>query len=725
MSWSNAGAAQPLSPLERGELEARAVARELRAWDVARGELGFEPWLGAWALLHAHELGQPRHPSPLEERRASQARREALRALLADSPAWSLEPHALGWLHQYYHEPERAQSFQAHTRHEAKHAQSTVSTQLYTPRWMADALARRGLALLEPGRAVRVLDPAAGCGQLLLAAADALLDRGLAADADQLSAALWGVELDPVARHVALLSLEHHMARRFGPLDQATRARLARQIILGDGLRLPSPKGAQGFELVLSNPPYMGARAMPAALKAQLERQWRPFHLDLYVAFMARCLSLSVGVVGLLTQQTVWYLASFERARDALLERAALLELIHIGSRAFQSLSGHKANVTLTLHQVQAQPSGTRCLDLRQAPDAASKRQGLVEWIAALESGQEAGVWLGEQERRAMPAGAPIYWLQRPLRRALASWPTLGELVELPGGQNKTGDNRRFVRPWRQVPAQALWPTAGLWPAAGHSAWRQPEADARAQTPLVQAQAQAQEQEHAQEHAQDQAHEHAIWRFYSKGGPHSPWWGNWTEVVDWSASARAFYASHATSNLLDARFWQRSGLCYTDFGGQRFNARWLPEGCVFDMAGPAMFVRPELAAPGSDAEHELLLALLALLNCAAPRTILNALNPSIHYQVRDLRRLPVPALAGCQAELAAHAQAQVALVRDLHRLRPEDPLYDPGFEADVEALSDRLLAQTIALEALVAQLYEVAPEAPEPPLHHLLRRPGR
>lgn len=665
-----------LGSLELGESRLKQLVAQWRR-EQDEAPQGFGAWLASFKALHL-DLGLHRETSSRAQTFLPSAFfSQRLEALQRQEPALLAEPHFLGWLHQYYHEPERARSFKAHTSQEAKHHSATLSTQLYTPRWMADYLILQGLEGWRARALPLILDPAMGAGQLLLAAADALMARWPRASALTIARALYGVDLDPLVVEVARFGLKLHLRRRLGPLDDEVLACIDAQLVQGDGLEFSPLPGPARYDLVVSNPPYMGARAMLDALKAQLKRSHRPFHADLYVAFMARALKLTRWRAGLLTQQTIWFLGSFEAARRALLELASLKELIHVGARAFGALTGEKAFVTMTIHErradeVDVSAEVTRCLDLRGLDRAAIKRAALEAWLNA-----PAGPELTHETLMALPAAAPIYWLPDPLLRAFSAWPTLDELALLPGAQNKTGDNARYVKPWAEVEPSQLCGAEQLWDGPP---------DGR-------------------------------WRFYSKGGRYSPFWGNWAYVVDWSQEARAFYRSNRTSSLLDEAYWDREGLCYTDFGGQRFNARWLPRGSVFDMAGPAIFSREREPAR----EKLLLLALMALLNCSAPRELLNALNPSIHYQVRDLRRLPIPPLDDALEELAAYGASMMGLVRSLHELDPQDPLYRAQADASArDGLVRDLELQWSQLEALTSALYQVEPGELPSPMHHLL-----
>ena len=527
------------------------------------------------SLLEALARRQARRHGLAEETAGGSPAEEALAQLAGELGADEFEamlddPHLLGWFHQHVGEPERAESHRAHNRDEAKHDSQSTTTQLYTPRWIADALTQAALEGAEPD-APTVLDPAVGGGQFLLAAYDAIAGREPGAEPEEIVGRLRGVDVDARAVRVARRALKLRVARHAGGRRPEAEALVERQIRPGDGLFDEIPAA----DVVLTNPPYMGSRSMPGELKSRIRQEFEPFHGDLYAAFIDRCHRLARSRVGVLAQQTIWYLKRFRRAREALLERGALELFVHLGPHACASLTGEKANVVGFVQRSGAESADAgdapapRFVDLREIASPAEMRDRLA---AELREVGERTRRLSVDELSVIPGSPVSHWLSAALRRHFDGGRRLGDVAEIPGSQNKTGANREYVRDWREVPGAALHRAPMELPVDGAPRRLAPGEGAR-------------------------------WIFYSKGGRYAPWWGNWQNVVDWSPEAREFYDDNSTSNLLDERYRFRQAICYTDFVGRDFNARWMPPGCLFDMAGPAIFREVDL------------FALLALLNC--------------------------------------------------------------------------------------------------------------
>jgi hypothetical protein len=595
------------------------------------------------------------------------------------------EAHALGWLHQHVGAPARRASQAAHHHREAKHPAQETTTQLYTPRWVADMLVERALRAHRSEGPSTWLDPAVGGGQMLLAAADAIHRRTSDIEPEALARRLSGCDIDPRAVQVARTGLKLHFAERFGRRDPAAEAILDRQVCQADGLTDEPPEtvGGNRADVVITNPPYMGSRSMPEDLKTRLRNDFRPYHRDLYAAFIDRCHDLSDDVVAILAQQTIWYLKRFAAARRDLLDRGVLSDFVHLGTGVFRTLSGEKANVVAFVQSVDPLDDATAApetnfVDLREVDGAEGKRRAYGEAAHRQRMSVDA---FSRMPGQPMAHGCPAA-----LREAFGGR-RLADIADVPGSQNKTGDNGAYLRSWRDVDTSML-----------HTEPMDIEPSLEAAGPIGSSDA-----------SPDASN--ARWYFYSKGGRYAPWWGNWDSVIDWSESARNFYRNNGTSNLLASEYRFREGICYTDFGGADFNARWMPPGCLFDMAGPAIFPGSNWLEDGRTPRSRLF-ALLAVLNSSPVRRLLNAMNPSLHYQVSDLRKLPLPAWDAETERRLAHGA--VELVRGYRSLASQTESSPVGSLASERGRGDvdleRLRRREAELDAVVCQLYGWSPE---------------
>ncbi|MBW2151483.1 MAG: N-6 DNA methylase [Deltaproteobacteria bacterium] len=129
----------------------------------------------------------------------------------------------------------------------------------------------------------------------------------------------------------------------------------------------------QRYDVVYTNPPYMGSKNMGDRLKKFVAKAYPQGKRDLYAAFILRCIELSRqnGYVGMVTQQSWMFLRSFvnlralpeeklKKAKDrfqGLLRESTIETIAHLGPRAFAEISGEVVNIVLfTLRNLLPKP---------------------------------------------------------------------------------------------------------------------------------------------------------------------------------------------------------------------------------------------------------------------------------------------------------------------------------------------------------------------------------
>lgn len=197
----------------------------------------------------------------------------------------------------------------------------------YTPPELARALVEEGLRVL--GRLPeRICDPTCGAGSFLLAAAQALHDRGLPAAAAVRR--LVGGELDPAAAAAARAALRR-WAVDHGAVDPDPLVVLEGETLLAPASSWPR-RPARGFDLVVGNPPFLGqlsARtARTASERAAVQERFAlPVgYADTAALFLLGALELAASDGAVVMLQPQSFLASRDAAavRQELLHRARL-----------------------------------------------------------------------------------------------------------------------------------------------------------------------------------------------------------------------------------------------------------------------------------------------------------------------------------------------------------------------------------------------------------------
>ena len=338
---------------------------------------------------------------------------------------------------------------------------------------------------------------------------------------------------------------------------------------------------ARAFDVVVANPPYMGSSNFNTWTSAWVKKNYPDEKSDLCTCFIERGFSLAKpsGYVSMVTMQSWMFLSSFEKMRGEIIDNRTILSMCHLGARAFDAIGGEVVATTATTFLANKnviQGDYVRLVDLIGSD---TKKGAYLEAIANHECG-----WFYRADADSFKGipGSPIaYWASEAMRRAFDNGISIDTISAYTGSQNKTGDNKRYVRFAWEVSVSSIG-------------------------------------------------QGAKWVTYFKGGDFRRWYGNLQYIVDWDKNARLFYSTNKTSNLLNERLWFKEGITYTMLTSGKANFRYAPACGVFDMAGPT------ICGLGDGIWN-----ILGMLNSSFSQEILSMLNPTLNLQAKDIKALPI------------------------------------------------------------------------------------
>lgn len=146
-------------------------------------------------------------------------------------------------------------------------------------------------------------------------------------------------------------------ALRGGGTDGSDDANEA--ILTAQGLGKAASILSTKFDLVATNPPYLGRANQGDTLKDFCEENYPEAKNDLANSMLERCLSLVKGVSGVVQvvmPQNWLFLTSYKKQRESLLKRVSWNLLARLGPGAFETISGEVVQVIL-LTQTRAPAS--------------------------------------------------------------------------------------------------------------------------------------------------------------------------------------------------------------------------------------------------------------------------------------------------------------------------------------------------------------------------------
>lgn len=121
------------------------------------------------------------------------------------------------------------------------------------------------------------------------------------------------------------------------------------------------------------------------------------------------------------------------------------------------------------------------------------------------------------------------------------------------------------------------------------------------------------------------------WLIYAKGGEYRKWEGNLIHVINWSEEARKDYYENKNASIIKEEHWYRKGITWGLVSSSSISFRVLPENTTFDKGGTSIMLQ----------DNNYFNIILGLLNSKTSKEIVKYLNPTINYQLGDIRSIPV------------------------------------------------------------------------------------
>ena len=342
---------------------------------------------------------------------------------------------------------------------------------------------------------------------------------------------------------------------------------------------------AQQYDVVVTNPPYMGSSNMDARLSDFVKKRYPDSKSDLFAVFIERCGQMTGKnrYQAMITQHAWMFLSSFEKLRAKLLLKDTI-NMAHLGPRAFEEIGGEVVQTTsfVLKNSHIADYKGTYCRLIEP-----TTQQGKEDMFLAGKNRYTA-----QQSNFSKIPGAPVaYWASTKVLDAYSNGKLLGDISDVKIGMG-TGKNEIFVREWWEVNFRKI----------DYSLTDISQIDLS----------------------------EARYFPYNKGGEFRLWYGNLQEVLWFDAQGRAYMNTMSGHRENGAHDWYcHEGLTWSFVSSSKFGIRYLPTGCFFDVAGSTLFSR---------VDNKYTLGFLSSCVCF---DILKILNPTLNYQAGNIKSLPL------------------------------------------------------------------------------------
>ena len=400
----------------------------------------------------------------------------------------------------------------------------------------------------------------------------------------------YGSILQPKVTLAELDALQEQLREVDGASDMGS---LTDQLVAGQIVNVLYPLIEQArmlvqkYDVVVTNPPYAGAKGLNTKLTEYIQANFQEEKGDLFAAFIARIenyLKLD-GFAGMITPTAWLYNPTYNLMRKKQLNFMEITNLVELGSDAFEVGFG---TVMFTFsRKVNVRDYIGTYLDIKSEVSLDKEIEKLT-----IESSYAVKMrYFNDYEGYKFS-----YKLTEPYRLILQTSQPLCYYGKARAGL-QTDDNARFIREWYEVESSKI----------------------------------------DFQHKAGSVFDDAKWFPHIKGGTYRKWYGNLSNVVNWQydgveikESAAKKYGSY-TKRVQSQEYYFKEGLAWTHTTySQPFACRYVPCGIISNVEGPEIF---DLGIVKYD--------VLGMLNSKVMDSIFMRMSDSIHYLAGELSKFPV------------------------------------------------------------------------------------
>ena len=162
---------------------------------------------------------------------------------------------------------------------------------------------------------------------------------------------------------------------------------------------------AQKYDVVVTNPPYMGSSGMGAKLAEYVKKNYPDSKSDLFAVFIEVCSRMAKqnGHQSMITQHAWMFLSSFEKLREKMM-LTETVNMAHLGARAFEEIGGEVVQTT-SFVRVRTHIDNYKGVYCRLIEP--TTQQGKEDMFLACENR-----YIANQDNFAKIPGSPVaYWI--------------------------------------------------------------------------------------------------------------------------------------------------------------------------------------------------------------------------------------------------------------------------------------------------------------------------
>ncbi len=346
---------------------------------------------------------------------------------------------------------------------------------------------------------------------------------------------------------------------------------------------------AQKYDVVVTNPPYMGASKMNSKLNEFVKNNYADYKSDFFSAFViyASQITKQSGYCGFFTPYVWMFIQSYEKMRTYLYNYATIETLIQFEYSAFEEATVPVCTFTFQNRHLQKKGCYLRLVDFRGGMEV--QRQKTLEAI----KNHDCGFYYEQSTNNfsKIPGSPVAYWVSKNLFADFSDGNLLKNMAEPKSGLSTT-DNNRFLRFWYEVSIRNISFTI---------------------TDI------------------DETVDKTKWFPIAKGGEYRKWYGNNDYVVNWlnnGAEIKEATKGAAGGRIVSPEYYFKKFITWSGISSGVPSMR-ISEHAIFGSGAKALL------------SDEGLYNYLAFLNSKVAFSILKILSPTLNYEAGHIGNIPV------------------------------------------------------------------------------------
>lgn len=345
------------------------------------------------------------------------------------------------------------------------------------------------------------------------------------------------------------------------------------------------------YHALVMNPPYMGAGSMNEVLSKYVKKNYEEGKADLFSTFMMLSIDRLVanGKYGMINMQSWMFLSSFEKLRNTLLNNFHIENMLHLGPRTFDELSGEVVQNTAFVIAKHKSDEGGVYFWLVDGKNCTDKKDMFLR--ALREHTSKVYYQNVFQSNFEKIPGCPVgYWVSPDILRIFTSNLALSAVCSPTQGL-ATADNARFLRLWFEVSRSRIgfgFENAALAARSGLK-----------------------------------------WFPHNKGGGFRRWYGNQDYVLNWKNNGEEI-KNYPGAIIRNPSFYYKSAVSWSVICSNKLNFRFYPVGVIPNMCGMCCYTD----------DFDTQIYILGLSNSKISELLFNIMNPTLNLSNGVFGKLP-------------------------------------------------------------------------------------